>query len=62
MKRVGRIARSTAASFVLLLTACSSAPPPEWQANAKAALDAAVAAYLVGEHARGERGIRPRPA
>ena len=48
MKRVGRVARSTAASFVLLLTACSSAPPPEWQADAKAALDAAVAAYLAG--------------
>ena len=49
MKRVGSIARSTAASAVLLLTACSSASPPEWQADAKEALDAAVAAYLVGD-------------
>ena len=49
MKRVGRIARSTAASFALLLAACSSAPPLEWQANAKGALDAAVTAYLVGD-------------
>ena len=48
VKRVGRIAFSTAASAVLLLTACSSASPPEWQADAKEALDAAVAAYLVG--------------
>jgi len=36
--------------LVLLLTACSSAPPvPEWQSNAKSALDRAVAAYLAGD-------------
>jgi hypothetical protein len=34
---------------MLLLAACSSAPPVEWQANAKAALDRAVAAYLAGD-------------
>ncbi|HJW50583.1 MAG TPA: hypothetical protein VJ501_01125 [Burkholderiaceae bacterium] len=49
MKRVGHIACSTAASFALLLAACNSAPPLEWQANAKGALDDAVTAYLVGD-------------
>jgi hypothetical protein len=34
---------------VLLLAACSSAPPVEWQSNAKSALDRAVAAYLTGD-------------
>jgi hypothetical protein len=34
---------------VLLVAACSSAPPIEWQANAKSALDRAVAAYLAGD-------------
>ena len=49
VKRVGHIACSTAASFALLLAACSSAPPLEWQANAKGSLDDAVTAYLVGD-------------
>lgn len=35
-----------------LLAACASGPPPpDWQANAKAALDQASAAYLVGDSA-----------
>jgi hypothetical protein len=33
----------------MLLAACSSAPPVEWQSNAKSALDRAVAAYLAGD-------------
>lgn len=50
MKRVERIARGAVGSLVVLLAACSSAPPaPEWQANAKSALDRAVAAYLIGD-------------
>jgi len=31
------------------VAACSSAPPVEWQSNAKSALDRAVAAYLAGD-------------
>ena len=42
-------ARRAAGSLVLLLAACSSAPPVEWQSNAKSALDRAVAAYLAGD-------------
>ena len=50
MKHVGGIARSASAYVMLLLTACSSAPAvPEWQANAKPALDRATAAYLAGD-------------
>jgi hypothetical protein len=49
MSNIGFIARRAAVSLVLLLAACSSAPPAEWQANAKAALDRAVAAYLAGD-------------
>jgi hypothetical protein len=49
MNRVRYSARRAVASVGLLLAACSSAPPVEWQANAKAALDRAVAAYLAGD-------------
>jgi hypothetical protein len=49
MNRVRHSARRAVASVGLLLAACSSAPPVEWQANAKAALDRAVAAYLAGD-------------
>ena len=50
MSRLERIVRCAIGSLVVLLAACSSAPPvPEWQANAKSALDRAVAAYLVGD-------------
>ena len=44
MSRVGWLA------VVMLLAACAGSPPaPDWQANASAALDRAVAAYLVGD-------------
>jgi hypothetical protein len=49
MNGVGACARRAAGSLVLLLAACSSAPPVEWQSNAKSALDRAVAAYLAGD-------------
>jgi hypothetical protein len=50
MKCLECFVRCAAGSLVLLLAACSSAPPaPEWQANAKAALDRAVAAFLGGD-------------
>lgn len=48
--RRGRWAPAVAAAALLLLAACSSAPPPpDWQLNAHAALDQAVAAYLRGD-------------
>lgn len=41
--------RFLSASLVALLAACASGPPlPDWQMNAKGALDRAVAAYLAG--------------
>jgi hypothetical protein len=47
---MSRIVRCAAGLLVVLLAACSSAPPaPQWQASAKSALDRAVAAYLVGD-------------
>ncbi len=49
MTGFGDCARRAAGSLVLLLAACSSAPPVEWQSNAKSALDRAVAAYLAGD-------------
>jgi hypothetical protein len=50
MNRLERIVHRAAGSLVVLLAACSSAPPaPDWQANAKTALDRAVAAYLAGD-------------
>ena len=49
MSRLERIARRAVGGLLVVLTACSSAPPPpDWQSNAKAALDRAVAAYLDG--------------
>jgi hypothetical protein len=45
-----RFARCSVGSVVMLLAACSSGPSaPDWQTNAKAALDRAVAAYLAGD-------------
>jgi hypothetical protein len=50
MSLVERIVRRAVGALVVLLAACSSAPPaPEWQSSAKAALDRAVAAYLGGD-------------
>jgi hypothetical protein len=50
MSRLERIVRRALGSLVVLLAACSSTPPaPEWQANARSALDRAVAAYLGGD-------------
>jgi hypothetical protein len=47
---MSRIVRHVVGSLVVLLAACSSAPPaPQWQSNAKAALDRAVAAHLGGD-------------
>jgi hypothetical protein len=43
------LARHAAGLLVWLVAACSSAPPVEWQATAKSALDRAVAAYLAGD-------------
>jgi hypothetical protein len=40
------------AAVAAMFTACASGPPPpDWQANAKSALDQATAAYLVGDSA-----------
>jgi uncharacterized protein YecT (DUF1311 family) len=63
MNRRHRVALLAAAA--LLLAACAvGAPPPDWQAQARQALDAAVAAYLEGnarveaaETARARRAI-----
>jgi hypothetical protein len=50
VSQLGRIARRAFGALVVLLAACSSTPPaPEWQSNAKAALDRAVAAFLGGD-------------
>ncbi|MGZ9031267.1 MAG: hypothetical protein ACXW2G_07830 [Burkholderiaceae bacterium] len=50
LRRRSLIARRALASLFVLLAGCASAPPaPEWQSNAKAALDRAVAAYLGGD-------------
>lgn len=49
MTGFGACARRAAGSLVLLVAACSSTPPVEWQSNAKSALDRAVAAYLAGD-------------
>lgn len=47
---MSRIVCRVVGLLVVLLAACSSAPPaPEWQSNAKAALDRAVAAHLGGD-------------
>ena len=56
---------------VALLAACASGPPvPDWQANARSALDQAAAAYLAGDsaaearafaHARDQLGGTGRP-
>jgi hypothetical protein len=50
MSLLERMARAGCLALVLWLSACASVPPaPDWQVNAGAALDRAVAAYLVGD-------------
>jgi hypothetical protein len=49
MSHVECILRRAAGTLVLSLAACSTAGPPEWQANARDALDRAAAAYLAGD-------------
>jgi hypothetical protein len=50
MSRIENLVRVAGLAAALLLTACSTSPPvPNWQANSKAALDRAVAAYLAGD-------------
>lgn len=50
MSRASHCILLVASTLVVLLTACSSKPAaPDWQVNAKEALDRAVAAYLVGD-------------
>lgn len=50
MSVVERMGRAGWLAVVVWLSACASGPPaPDWQANAGAALDRAVAAYLVGD-------------
>jgi hypothetical protein len=50
MSRVGNFVQGVGLAAALLLAACSTSPPvPDWQANSKAALDRAVAAYLAGD-------------
>ena len=45
-----RIAHVVAALAIVLLAACAGGPPvPDWQANAKGAIDDAVAAHLAGD-------------
>lgn len=44
------VQRLTSAAVVAALAACAGGPPvPDWQANAKAAMDQATAAYLSGD-------------
>ena len=50
MTRAARLhRRALASAAALLATACASGPPPpDWQMNARGAIDSAVAAYLEG--------------
>jgi hypothetical protein len=50
MSVIERIARAGWLAIIIMLAACAGSPPaPDWQANARAALDSAIAAYLVGD-------------
>jgi hypothetical protein len=45
-------------AVIAMLTACASGPPPpDWQANAKSAIDQTNAAYLVGDSAGAARAF-----
>lgn len=46
---VGCLVRAAPALVAALLLGCAGTPPPDWQANARGALDRATAAYLRGE-------------
>ena len=50
MSNIDRMSRAAWLAVAMWLVACAGSPPaPDWQANASAALDRAVAAYLVGD-------------
>ncbi len=50
MSFIERMVRAGWLAVVMLLAACAGSPPaPDWQANARAALDRAISAYLVGD-------------
>jgi len=50
MSRTENLVRGAGLAAALLLAACSTSPPvPNWQANSKAALDRAIAAYMAGD-------------
>jgi len=50
MNFIARGIRAASLAVALLSAACAGSPPaPDWQASASAALDRAVAAYLVGD-------------
>jgi len=47
---LSRVTPAIGSTLVALLVACAGGPPPpDWQANARSALDRAAAAYLVGD-------------
>lgn len=50
--------RGGAAALAAVLAACASGPPvPDWQANARSAMDQAIAAYLAGDSAAEARAF-----
>jgi hypothetical protein len=51
MTRLPRIAQALAiVALAILVAACASSPPiPNWQGNARSAMDRAIAAYLAGD-------------
>ena len=52
------VPRASALALVVAIAACASGPPaPDWQANAKAAIDQATTAYLSGDSAAEARAF-----